>query len=105
MYAESHICKALDVRRLLISSNSLKVIENIQFLRECKADRDEYPHQVIVPAQANSEIDPILIPNYYRDAENMEEDDLEPLLHIISIINETTNDAYTISTGNLEQLS
>ena len=87
----------------MISSSSLKVTEDIQLLHECKADQDEHLQQFIAEIQTNSEIDPMLIPNYYQDDENIEEDDPEQLPHMVSIINQATNDTYSISTSNLEQ--
>ena len=83
--------------------HTLKVIENTRLLQQCGADRDEDLQQVIAEAQTNREIDPMLIPNRYQDDRCIEEDDLEQALHMISIINKANNDAYTISTGNLEQ--
>ena len=87
----------------MFSSNSLKVIENIQLLHECKIDRDEYLKQVIAEGQTDNEIDPVLIPNNYQEDENTEEDDPEQLLYMVSIINEAANNAFSISTGNIEQ--
>ncbi|CAF4690029.1 unnamed protein product, partial [Rotaria sp. Silwood2] len=55
--------EAFEIRKPLISSSSLKIIENIQLLYECKHDRDEQLHQVLGEAQNDSKIDPILIPN------------------------------------------
>ena len=45
---------ALEASQALISTNSRKIIENIQLLQECKKDRDEHLLQVIAEAQANN---------------------------------------------------
>ena len=75
---------------------------HIQLLHKCKTDRDENFQQAIAEAD-RGEIDSILIPNYFQDDENIEEDDLEQLLYMVSIVNEATNNTYTISTGKQEQ--
>lgn len=95
--------EAFDVRKPLISSSSLKIIENIQLLHECKTDRDEHLQQVIAEAQTDNGIDPVLIPDYYQEDPNTEEDDPGELLHMVSVINETTNDAYSVAIANVEQ--
>ncbi|CAF4200146.1 unnamed protein product [Rotaria sordida] len=43
------------------------------------------------------------MPNYYEGEENAEEDDPEQLLHLLSIVNETTTNAYSALTGTQEQ--
>ena len=88
--------EALEVQKPLISPASLKIRENIQLLHECKHDRDERLRQVLVEAQSDNSIDPVLIPNYY------EEDDPEQLLQMLSIVNETTTNACSASNGNPE---
>lgn len=95
--------KALEARKLLISSSSLKIIENIELLHQCKHDRDEHLHQVLLETQNDNSIDPVLIPNYYENGENTEEDDPEQLLQMLSIVNETTISAYSALTGTQEQ--
>ena len=87
----------------MFPSNSLKVIENIRLLHECKIDRDEHLKQVIAEGQTDNEIDSVLIPNNYQEDENTEEDDPEQLLDMVSIINEAANNAFSISTNNIEQ--
>ncbi|CAF5223461.1 unnamed protein product, partial [Rotaria magnacalcarata] len=77
--------------------------ENIQLLHECKHDRDEHLRQVLVEAQSDNSIDPVLIPNYYEVDQNTEEDDPEQLLQMLSIVNEATTNAYSASNGNQEQ--
>lgn len=95
--------EALEIKKSLISPSSLKIIENIQLLHECKRDRDEHLRQVLVEAQSDSSIDPVLISNYYEEDQNNEEDDPEELLQMLSIVNETTTNAYSASIGNQEQ--
>ncbi|CAF3146310.1 unnamed protein product [Rotaria socialis] len=95
--------EALEVQKPLISPASLKIIENIQLLHECKHDRDEDLRQVLAEAQSDNSIDPVLIPNYYEEDRNTEEDDPEQLLQMLSIVNETTTNAYSASNGNPEQ--
>ncbi|CAF2182230.1 unnamed protein product, partial [Rotaria magnacalcarata] len=95
--------EALELQKPLISPTSLKIIENIQLLHECKHDRDEHLRQVLVEAQSDNSIDPVLIPNYYEDDQNTEEDDPEQLLQMLSIVNENTTNAYSASIGNPEQ--
>ncbi|CAF4072297.1 unnamed protein product [Rotaria magnacalcarata] len=89
--------EALEVQKPLIFPASLKIIENIQLLHECKHDRDEHLRQVLVEAQSDNSIDPVLIPNYY------EEDDPEQLLQMLSTVNKATTNAYFASDGNQEQ--
>ncbi|CAF4388492.1 unnamed protein product [Rotaria sp. Silwood2] len=95
--------EALEARRLLISPNSLKIIENIELLHECKHDRDEHLHQALLEAQNENSIEPILMPNYYEGDENADEDDPEQLLQMLSIVNETTTNAYSALAGTHEQ--
>ncbi|CAF3216047.1 unnamed protein product [Rotaria sp. Silwood2] len=93
----------LEVQKPLISLTSLKIIQNIQLLHECKHDRDEHLSQVLMEAQSDSSIDPVLIPSYYEEDQNIEEDDPEQLLQMLSIVNESTTNAYSESIGNQEQ--
>ncbi|CAF5043370.1 unnamed protein product, partial [Rotaria magnacalcarata] len=95
--------EALEIQKPLISPASLKIIENIQLLHECKHDRDEHLRQVLVEAQSDNSIDPVLIPKYYEEDQNTEEDDPEQLLKMLSIVNESTTNAYSASNGNQEQ--
>ncbi|CAF4614307.1 unnamed protein product, partial [Rotaria socialis] len=95
--------EVLEIQKPLISPASLKMIENIQLLHECKHDRDEHLRQVLVEAQSDNSIDPVLIPNYYEEDQNTEEDDPEQLLQMLSIVNESTTNAYSASNGNQEQ--
>ncbi|CAF3114577.1 unnamed protein product [Rotaria sp. Silwood2] len=95
--------EALEVQKSLISPTSLKIIENIQLLHECKHDRDEHLHQVLLEAQIDSSIDPVLIPNDYGEDQNTEDDDPERLLQMLSIVNEINTNAYSASIGNQEQ--
>ena len=95
--------QAFEVWKSLISSSSLKIIENIQLLHECKHDRDENLRQVLLEAQNENNIDPILIADYHEQGQNIEEDDPEQLLQMLSIVNETTINAYFASIDNQEQ--
>ncbi|CAF1324569.1 unnamed protein product, partial [Rotaria magnacalcarata] len=95
--------EALEVLKPLISPALPKIIDNIQLLHECKHDQDEHLRQVLVEAQSDNSIDPILIPNYYEEDQNTEEDDREQPLQMLSIANEATTNAYSASNGNQEQ--
>ncbi|CAF3674036.1 unnamed protein product, partial [Rotaria socialis] len=95
--------EALEVQKPLISPASLKIIENIQLLHECKHDRDEHLRQVLVEAQSDNSIDPVLIPNYYEEDQNTEDNDPEELFQMLSIVNEATTNAYSALNGNQEQ--
>ena len=95
--------QALETRKLSISAESLKIIENIQLLHECKNDRDEHLHQIIAEAQADINIDPILIPTCYEDGGNNPEDDPEELLQMLSLVNEATIKSYSASLSSHEQ--
>ncbi|CAF4503460.1 unnamed protein product [Rotaria sp. Silwood2] len=95
--------EAFEIRKPLISSSSLKIIENIQLLHECKHDRDEHLHQVLGEAQKDTKIDPIRTPNCSEKDQNTEEDYPEQLLQMLSFVNVTTTNAYYALTGNQEQ--
>lgn len=95
--------EAFEVRKASISSRSLKIIENIQLLHECKSDRDEHLQQVIMEAQSDSKIDPFLTHNACEEDENNSEDNPEELLHMISLVNETTTQCYSASLNSNEQ--
>ena len=77
---EWDMVSTFEVRKSLISSSSLKIIENTQLLHECKQDRDENLRQVLLEAQNENNIDPILIADYHEQGKNIEEDDPEQLL-------------------------
>ncbi|CAF5054804.1 unnamed protein product, partial [Rotaria sp. Silwood1] len=66
-------------------------------------DRDEHLHQVLLEAQNENNIDPILMPNYYEGDENADEDDPEQRLQMLSIVNEITTNAYSALTVTQEQ--
>ena len=89
--------EAFETRKAFITQRSLKIIENIQLLHECKSDRDEHLHQVIVEAQSDSKIDPFLTYTAYEEVGNNVEDNPEELLHIISLLNEITTHSYSAS--------
>ena len=72
-------------------------------MHECKHDRDEHLRQVLLEAQNESNIGPILILGYHEQDQNTEEDDPEQLLQMLSIVSETTINAYSASIGNQEQ--
>lgn len=94
---------ALEARKLLISSNALKIIDNIQLLHECKSARDEHLLRVITETDNDAAIDPVLIPNYSEgNAEDLE-DDAEDLLEMISFVDETTTKKYSASLNTPEQ--
>lgn len=95
--------EAFEAQKTRISTDSLKIIENIQLLHECKQDRDEHLQQVLLEARDDNIIDPILIPNRFEEDQNAEEDDPEELLQMLSVVNETTINVYSAATGNQEQ--
>lgn len=95
--------QALENRKSLISSDSLQIIENIQLLHECKHDRDEHLRQVLLEAENESNIDPILVSVCNEEDQNAEEDDPQQLLQMLSIVNEATINAFSASNGNQEQ--
>lgn len=66
---------ALSGRLGSISTESLKIIDNIQLLHECKKDRDMHLQQVINNAQTNDNIDPHIIPRNMRIDSDYDEDD------------------------------
>jgi hypothetical protein len=94
---------ALEARKSSISSKSIKIVENIQLLHECKNDRDEHLHQIIAEAQTSNEIDPVFVPRYPEEDENNEDDDPEMLLQMVTLINETTTKDYSTVLNNNEQ--
>ena len=95
--------EAFETRKGFISEHSLRVIENIQLFHECKSDRDEHLYQVIMEAQGDSNIDPLLTHTAYEEDENNLEDNPEELLHMISLANETTTQFYSTSINDNEQ--
>ena len=97
---------ALDVSQALISTNSRKIIENIQLLHECKKDRDEHLLQVIAEAQAdNGSIDPMVLPanpavhGEYDDMDNSDE-----LLELLGSLDEYTTAAANASKKSTENV-
>ena len=94
---------AFEDRKLSISANANRIIENIQLLHECKSDRDEHLHQLITEAQTENTIDPILMPSNDRADENDPDNDPEELLQMLALVSETTTKAYAASLGNNEQ--
>lgn len=95
--------EALENRKHLISANSLKIIDNIQLLHECKNERDEHLHQIIAEAQTCDQIDPILIPSCPDGDENYLEDDPEEILQMLSVADEATTIAQSMALCSNEQ--
>ena len=94
---------AFEDRKLSISANANRIIENIQLLHECISDRDEHLHQLITEAQTENTIDPILMPSNDRADENDPDNDPEELLQMLALVSETTTKAYAASLGTNEQ--
>jgi hypothetical protein len=85
---------ALKSRQNLISTHSLKIIENIQLLHECKKDRDEHLLQVIAEAQVDSDtIDPVLLPANRDVHGEYDMDDSDDLLELLGNLDEYINAA------------
>jgi hypothetical protein len=95
--------EALEVRKASISPSTLKIIENIQLLHECKNDRDAHLLQVITESPSDGKIDPILIPNCYEDNDEGQTEDPEEILQMLSFVNENTTKAYSACHSNHEQ--
>jgi hypothetical protein len=95
--------EALEVRKASISPSTLKIIENIQLLHECKNDRDAHLLQVITESPSDGKIDPILIPNCYEDNDEGQTEDPEEILQMLSFVNENTTKAYSTCHSNHEQ--
>ena len=93
--------EALNARNSLISNSSLKIIDNIQLLHECKNDRDEHLLRVITESDGDNKIDPILISSGRE--ENEQEDDSEELLQMLGFVDENTTRTFSASLGNHEQ--
>jgi hypothetical protein len=97
---------ALQAAQALISTNSRKIIENIQLLHECKKDRDEHLLQVIAEAQAdNGSIDLMVLPanpaihGEYDDLDNSDE-----LLELLGGLDEYTTAAANASKKSTENV-
>ena len=93
--------EALNARSSLISNSSLKIIDNIQLLHECKNDRDEHLLRVITEPDDGNKIDPILISSGCE--ENEQEDDPEEFLQMLGFVDENTTRTFSASLGNHEQ--
>ena len=93
--------EALNARNSVISNSSLKIIDNIQLLHECKNDRDEHLLRVITESDGDNKIDPILISSGRE--ENEQEDDPEELLQMLGFVDENTTRTFSVSLGNHEQ--
>ncbi len=96
---------AFKSRQKRISIHSMKIIENIQLLHECKKDRDEHLLQVIAEAQTdNDAIDPVLLPaNQDIDGE-YDMDDNEDLLELLGNIDEYTTTAINATKKSTEDI-
>ena len=57
----------------------------------------------LLEAQNDSSIDPILIPDSYADGQEIEDEDFERLLEMVSIVNETAISTFLVSTSTQEQ--
>ena len=98
---------ALSAQQQNISGQSQKIIENIQFLHECKTDRDAHLQLIIVNTQSNDQIEPRLFPQNMRmDSDNEDEDTDQILLHLDFVDDLTDNNRKSIvgSFSEKEQL-
>ena len=95
--------EALNARHDLIASSSLKIIDNIQLLHECKNDRDEHLLRVVTETDDGNKIDPVLVSHNYDENENDQQDDPEELLQMLGFVDESTTKTFTASLGNHEQ--
>lgn len=95
--------EALNARHCLISNSSLKIIDNIQLLHECKNDRDEHLLRVITEPDDGNKIDPVLVSHGYEENENDQQEDPEELLQMLGFVDENTTKTFSASLGNQEQ--
>ncbi|CAF2181151.1 unnamed protein product, partial [Rotaria magnacalcarata] len=83
--------EALQTRQHLISLDSWTIIENIQLLHECKADRDDHLLQVITEAQTeNNIVDPVLLPLSQDDDDEYGMVDNDDLLELLDNLGDLT---------------
>ncbi|CAF4397211.1 unnamed protein product [Rotaria magnacalcarata] len=83
--------EALQTRQHLISLDSWTIIENIQLLHECKADRDDHLLQVITEAQTeNNIVDPVLLPLNQDDDDEYDMVDNDDLLELLDNLGDLT---------------
>jgi hypothetical protein len=71
--------QAFEARYAKITSESRKIIDNIQLLQECKNDRDEHLQQVIEAAQTEIVADPMYISRNDSDNDDENNDILDVL--------------------------
>ncbi len=62
--------QAFQIRHARITSESRKIIDNIQLLQECKNDRDEHLQQVIEAAQTEAVDDHVYISRNDSDSDD-----------------------------------
>lgn len=74
--------QALDTRYIQITSDSRKIIDNIQLLQECKSDRDEHLQQVIEAVQS----DPVNDPSYASRNDSDSDNDNTEILNVLETI-------------------
>lgn len=74
--------QALETRHVKITSESRKIIDNIQLLQECKSDRDEHLQQVIAAVQTDNVNDPMYVG---RNDSDSDEDNNE-ILNVLETI-------------------
>lgn len=76
--------EALETRRLRITPESQKTIDNIQLLQECKNDRDEHLQQVIEATQTEI-VDDRVTMSHHTDFSDDENDEVLDMLEAIDI--------------------
>ena len=95
--------EAYNLRQNSISTHSLKIIENIQLLHECKKDRDEHLLQVIAEAQTdNDPIDPVLLPANQDVNGEYDIPDSEDLFELLGNLDEYTTAAINVTKKSTE---
>ena len=95
--------EAYKLRQNRISTHSLKIIENIQLLHECKKDRDEHLLQVIAEAQTdNDPIDPVLLPANQDVNGEYDIPDSEDLFELLGNLDEYTTAAINATKKSTE---
>ncbi|CAF1690146.1 unnamed protein product, partial [Adineta ricciae] len=94
---------AFESRKYLISADSWKIIEKVQFLHECKKDRDEHLLKVIVETQVdNDSIEPTLVPSNQGVDGEYEVDDIDDSIQIIGSVGEFTAAAINATKNSTE---
>ncbi|CAF4923324.1 unnamed protein product, partial [Rotaria sp. Silwood1] len=96
--------EALFSRQGSISTESQQIIENIQFLHECKKDRDAHLQQVIVNVQASDQIDPRLFPRNMRiDSDDEDDEDLDQNETYLNFLDSLSDKNATPVTNHLSE--